>query len=264
MRPLIYDGFLFWKEFDILEIRLHELAAVVDYFVLVEATETFSGISKPLFYAQQRWRFRDFADRIIHVIVDDLPAQADPWGREHHQRNCILRGLSACRPEDVVLMSDVDEIPRPRLVIEHAHYAGVTVFVPSIYYYFLNCRGSTTYGGTCMLPYGTLAQHRLAPQGIRLGHIGEVPRQIVPDGGWHFSYCTTPTDIREKIQAYSHQEYNRPRFTDLHQIEAAKQEARDLFGRGEMSFQIVPLDDSFPRYVLENQTRFSHLIRALA
>jgi len=81
------------------------------------------------------------------------------------------------------------------------------------------------------------------------------------EGGWHFSYCAGPAEIREKIQAYSHQEYNRPEFTDLAQIEAARRRARDLFARGEMTFQIVPVDETFPRYVRENRGRFAHLVR---
>ena len=44
---MIYDGFMFFNEFEVLEIRLNALADVVDYFVLVEATRTISNKPQP-------------------------------------------------------------------------------------------------------------------------------------------------------------------------------------------------------------------------
>src|SRR5205823_1107096 len=109
---MIYDCFLFFNEVELLEIRLHDLSAVVDRFVLVESPVTFSNKPKPLYYADNRDRFKAFEDRIIHVVVDDNPPADSPFDRENHQRNCIARGLAACHPDDVVLISDLDEIPK--------------------------------------------------------------------------------------------------------------------------------------------------------
>ena len=117
---MIYDTFLFFNEFDLLDIRLHELDAVADKFVLVEATRTHSNQTKPLYYAENRERYAAFHDKIIHVVVDDTPDTADAWAIERFQRDAILRGLTRCRPDDLILMSDVDEIPRCRAVQEAA------------------------------------------------------------------------------------------------------------------------------------------------
>lgn len=68
---MIFDAFSFYNELDLLEIRLHELSDVVDFFVLVEATRTHSGRFKPLYYKMNRHRFSHFNDKIIHIIVDD-------------------------------------------------------------------------------------------------------------------------------------------------------------------------------------------------
>lgn len=75
---MIYDCFTFFNELELLELRLHELADVVDKFVLVEATKTHSNKSKPLYYWENRSRFGEFHDKIIHIIVDDLPDAKDP------------------------------------------------------------------------------------------------------------------------------------------------------------------------------------------
>ncbi len=70
---MVYDCFQFFNELDILKIRLNVLAPIVDRFVISEATETFSGLKKPLYYEENKHLFAEFADKIIHVVVDDTP-----------------------------------------------------------------------------------------------------------------------------------------------------------------------------------------------
>jgi beta-1,4-mannosyl-glycoprotein beta-1,4-N-acetylglucosaminyltransferase len=111
--PRVYDCFTFFNELDLLELRLTELSGLVDRFVIVEAPVTFMGKPKPLYYADNRERFAAFRDRIVHVVVDDLPAGINPWAREVAQRDAIARGLSEARPNDRIIVSDLDEIPKP-------------------------------------------------------------------------------------------------------------------------------------------------------
>jgi|ERR1022692_989649 beta-1,4-mannosyl-glycoprotein beta-1,4-N-acetylglucosaminyltransferase len=113
---MIYDCFTFFDELELLELRLHELGDVVDKFVWVEATKTHSNKSKPLHYQENRVLFQAFHDQIIHVVVDDMPDSNDSWVLENFQRKCIARGLVNCRPEDFILVSDLDEIPRATTV----------------------------------------------------------------------------------------------------------------------------------------------------
>ena len=71
---MVYDCFQFFNELDILKIRLNVLSPVVDKFVISEATETFSGLPKPLYYEENKEMFREFEDKIIHQVVTDIPA----------------------------------------------------------------------------------------------------------------------------------------------------------------------------------------------
>src|SRR5262249_51252156 len=105
----IYDCFLFFNELELLEGRLNELYDHVDKFVLVESTETFRGNSKLLYYEDTRERFRKFADKIIHIQVKERIDTQNPWEREFYQRGQIMRGLSECLADDIVLISDADE-----------------------------------------------------------------------------------------------------------------------------------------------------------
>ncbi|MGX1098251.1 hypothetical protein [Amorphus sp. MBR-141] len=110
--PRVYDCFLFFRELDLLEIRLAELYDVVDVFVLVESRYDFAGNEKALHYKANRKRFAAFADKIRHIEVLDEPAEAGlRWARQRHQRGQILAGLADAAPDDLVLLSDIDEIP---------------------------------------------------------------------------------------------------------------------------------------------------------
>lgn len=142
---MIYDCFAFFNEMDLLEIRLNTLNDVVDKFVLVEATRTFQKKEKPLFFEQNKERFKPFLHKIEHIIVDEYPGffakwrVPKTWDYDDHQKEQILRGLKNAKPDDVIIVSDVDEIPRPELVLEYAKKPGIKVFQQKLFYYYLNC-----------------------------------------------------------------------------------------------------------------------------
>jgi beta-1,4-mannosyl-glycoprotein beta-1,4-N-acetylglucosaminyltransferase len=288
---MIYDCFTFFNELELLELRLHELADVVDKFVLVEATRTHTNKPKPLHYQENRSRFGAFQNRIIHVVVDDLPAAKNAWVPERFQRRGIGRGLAGCRPDDFVLVSDIDEIPRAATVakisremkfndsffpkLAHATLSSPLVknifrrkgfrrrlrlnhpfilkFEQSLFRNFLNSKSVRPpfWYGTRMLHYRDYSD---AEEIVHSGY------KIVKDGGWHFSYMGGVERIREKVAAYAHQERNLPEFTDPKVIAEKINRGEALFGQDWQS-EFVPLDDSFPRYLLENREKFSSWIK---
>jgi beta-1,4-mannosyl-glycoprotein beta-1,4-N-acetylglucosaminyltransferase len=117
---MIYDCFTFFNELDLLEVRLREMDEVVDRFVLVEAAQTFQGKAKPLHFKENQTAFSRYADKIIHVIVEfpagDLTSSLNTqpkneiWARQYYQRDAIARGLTGAQPNDLIIVSDVDEI----------------------------------------------------------------------------------------------------------------------------------------------------------
>lgn len=117
--PMIVDTFPFNNELDILECRLTEIGDVVDWFILVEATRDHQDHRKPLHYNNNQARFARWKSKIVHVIVRDgempsIEQDNDPWAREHAQREYIRRGLATLDlvDTDVIMQSDVDEIPK--------------------------------------------------------------------------------------------------------------------------------------------------------
>ncbi|MDE6220450.1 MAG: glycosyltransferase, partial [Lachnospiraceae bacterium] len=140
---MVYDCFQFFNELDILKIRLNVLDPVVDRFVISEATETFSGLKKPLYYEENKEMFVEFQDKIIHVVVDDTPRGAD-WGtheRDTFQKNAVTRGLKDCTDDDIVIFSDLDEIPNPdkiREILQNFQEDKIYHFAQRLFYCYLN------------------------------------------------------------------------------------------------------------------------------
>lgn len=114
----VFDCCLFDGEMDVLAIRFHELNAVVDHFVIVESTLTFSGLPQEISFNPCHPSIAPFAAKVRHIIVADMPETSDPWVREAWQRNAVLRGVPDAAATDLLVLSDVDEIPRSSTIAE--------------------------------------------------------------------------------------------------------------------------------------------------
>jgi beta-1,4-mannosyl-glycoprotein beta-1,4-N-acetylglucosaminyltransferase len=273
---MIYDCFTFFNELDLLDVRLHELAPVVDRFVLVEATRTHQKRTKPLYFEQNKAQFGAFADRIIHVVVDSYPTvwqlmrRVSYWDFENHQRNQILRGLGDAQPDDMVIISDVDEIPAARCVGYHDH---LRVFQLGCYYYYLNCRlvrgqpgnheverdGEFYWNG----PVSLRRRDVTTPQAARNCIIKmDYPpgTEFMKDAGWHFSYLGGVEGVVRKLESYGHSEYNTAGFKNPERIRKCISEGRDLYER-DKKYGFVSIDESYPQRVRKNFARFRALIR---
>lgn len=257
--PKVYDCFLFYNELELLEIRLNEMNDFVDKFVIVEACETFRGNPKPYYFEENQGRFKKFADKIIHIKVDQHLATDNPWIRERYQRQQVLRGLKECRKNDLVILSDVDEIvSRKRLpkIIEliTSGKAQAVVCEQKMYQGFLN-RYQDKWRGSVCTPYHvikritTKATRRLRNMRPRLmERTGITKITCLPDAGWHFTSMGGIDRHILKLESYSHKEFDRP---ELKQAEKILQVFR--------SHQWVKIDDSFPKHIVDNHSHYEDL-----
>lgn len=234
---VVIDSFIFYNELDLLFYRLSILNDYVDKFILVESSHTFSGHPKPLYYQENKERFSEFNDKIIHIVTD-LPYKApninynmhQQWENEYYQRNCIKNGIDRIRDmlkdDDIILTSDVDEIPNPQVLIDLKN--GTLKFnremlnrlALDMYYYNLYYRigeGSNWHGIKLMTVHA-YNKNKLTFQQMRVWeHKNPVP--IVANGGWHLSYFGDIQFIVDKISSFSHQEYNNSKFIDKKKLE---------------------------------------------
>jgi len=247
----VYDCFTFYNELELLEIRLNELKDVVDKFILVESTATFTGKPKPLYFQENKERFKEFLPKIINVAIDG--AGGDPWSREKNTRNKMLDYLRDCVDNDVIIISDIDEIPSASAVAFYTPDMGLRCFKQRLYYYYFNCYLFKWFLAK-ILPYGFLKM--TTPSKVRNTAV-----DFIANGGWHFSFQGGVDSIIEKIQAWSHQEFNIPEIKNREHIEKAMNEPSDLFGRPKIKLKFVPLDVTFPKYVIENKEKFKTWIK---
>jgi beta-1,4-mannosyl-glycoprotein beta-1,4-N-acetylglucosaminyltransferase len=284
---MIYDCFLFFNELDILEIRLNLLNDVVDRFVIVESRQSFQGKLKPLFYYENRKRFERFEHKIIHLLkeneVDNNRLTA--WQRESAQRNELLKVWNSCKPDDKIILSDVDEIPNPEDIRQRVNESQIIIFQLRNFYYYLNCRcislAETWWHGPIMFSVKDLDK----PQHIRMivAELNQAPKsglkrvfsdaikwlnsfwmkkEIVYDSGWHFGFLGGDKMIIEKIEAFSHIEYNKDEYKNSVQISSFINSGKDIFGR-DLNLQFVPIDKTYPTYILENMHKYLHLIKKI-
>ncbi len=288
---MIYDCFIFFDELDLLEIRLNVLNDSVDKFVLVEATKTHHGKDKPLHFLENIARYSKFRDKIIHVVVDRYPDYhgKQTWVLENYQRNMIMNGLKNCNANDVIMISDLDEIPNPEKISKYKSKPGIKIFKQKSFYYFINCINVTNAGrykwtGTAMVNYSDLTTpqdlrkvviqmrdyyperflHRMRVKLWKFINIDLKGKRLfcVDNGGWHFSYLGGVNSIIKKLEAFAHTEYDKKEFKDTNSIEFAINNGQDIFGRN-FSYKFVALDDSFPKFILMNKNNYSHLIKTL-
>lgn len=277
---MVYDCFQFFNELDILKIRLNVLAPVVDKFVISEATETFSGLKKPLYYEENKELFAEFQDKIIHVVVDDTP-QGDTHYRDTFQKNAVTRGLEGCKDEDIIIFSDLDEIPNPdkiREILQNFQEDKIYHFAQRLFYCYLNMEevsGSLlSYAGefegvehkkwigTKMCSYKLLREQNLKLGELRFPERKEIGIRV-EDGGWHFGYMGGHGEkdikkrVQEKVVSAAHQEYNSKHV--LSNVTDQIKDGKDIFGRN-AQFVRCEIDDSFPQYIREHQDELDFLI----
>ena len=202
--PRIFDCFTFSTELDLLAFRLDLLAHVVDQFVIVEAPRTHSGLDKPLIFEENRHRFERHLAQIVHIIVDDLPPpEPDRWVPENFQRNAILRGLLDADPDDIAVITDVDEIPDPEVLEQLRRESFETASLEMrISFYFANWELAETWGRARAARVSALS----SPHDLRVAE----PLLRVANAGCHIAYLMSPPDIARKYSWFAHAELDRP------------------------------------------------------
>ena len=172
---MLYDCFIFFNELELLEIRLNELNEIVDKFVLVEATRTHTNKIKSLYFEENKEKFSKFLDKIIYILVDDFN-NGTPLDFEIHQRNAIAIGLKDAKPDDVIMISDIDEIPKKETILQVKDLPGIKTLEQNFYYYYINLLSKGKWlRGTKVLKYKDLT----TPQEIRM--FIDVP--LIKNGG---------------------------------------------------------------------------------
>jgi hypothetical protein len=276
----VYDCFTFFNELELLRLRLEELSTVVDHFVLVESPISYTGKNKPLYYQENKQLFEPFNDKITHIVVNAFPGvtgdgEKDHWYRESYSRDAIIRGLSNCKDNDVIFISDLDEIPKAEAIGRIRQYLKqfdtvskkkraelddtklVCGLEMRLFMYSMNRENlGGWYGGSKATPYWVVRKY--TPWGIKLFH-HKYSMHKFPNAGWHFNtmggkdlslykWLYTGPIYYEGVEEALLEQGRRPELLE-----------QSYNGQVESNTVIVPIDDSFPKYFLENLSHFREI-----
>lgn len=282
----VFDSFLFFNELDLLELRLNTLNDHVDYFIISEFNITFSGLPKPYYFEENKDRFSEFLPKIIylkqtlefedfHNIQDKIgsepelqkvarffdnathfPKNEKHWCRDFFHRECLRLGMTNCEDGDMVMFSDIDEIPNPKIIEplkSKIRQGEIYRCLQDMYYYYLNVLKEKNWKGTSIALYGTLKRHCL--NSIRMNDWNF----LIDRGGWHFSFLGDAEQVKHKLICYSHQEFNRDDIKDAIEYNIAN--LKDPLCRQGHQLTKVDIDNSFPDYIINHKAELSHLIK---
>ncbi len=281
----VYDIFTFFNELELLEIRLNILDPFVDYFVIVESTQTFSGEPKELIFQKNQHLFAQWQHKIIHYVIDDTPANEDGvrqrlrqpsltaidrqvleatlqadnfpkdiihWLKEFYQKESIKKALVGLRDQDICFVSDVDEIWNPDVLIDFTR-PDIFKLRQLMYSYYVNNRSNEPWAGTIVTQYKNIRTGCLN----YLRVVGKTTYTYVRHGGWHFTNQGGAEKIREKIEAsYSADDFN----TDQNKTKIMERisENTDYLGR---HFRFWIDETDLPEYLLKNRQKYSKLFK---
>jgi beta-1,4-mannosyl-glycoprotein beta-1,4-N-acetylglucosaminyltransferase len=284
----VIDVFIFFNELDLLELRFRTMYDVVDYFVITECTETFSGKPKAMTFAENRARFQYFEAKIIYnpISTQDLERlSGSDWDsfrtdlnrslpykhggrparglhpsvlREIRQRDAGILALSkVARPHDLILLSDIDEIPRPS-ALRAVAISGVSqpsYFQMDWFLYWINNRVEAPWLGTVAFSYEMLKGLSLDMMRYGSSDLTNVPGPVIQNGGWHFSYLGGNEAIATKLKALAYQGVRAEVAMFVSRFRRKKwqkvlDDNSDLLMQNR-TLHFVPLDDSFPAEIYQ-------------
>ncbi len=255
----IYDCFMYFDEEIVLETRLNYLAPYVDFFVIVESCYTHKGDKRDLKFNIKN--YKEFKDKIIYKIYDEIPNKIEQvlvddnedtkyrkytmnaLYRENAQRNYINNGIKDAKENDLILISDVDEIPNLSNINFSEINEKIILFKQDMFYYKFNLKlPETIWVGTkaCKKKYfkspqwlRNIKDRKYAPYRIDafFSDYKYINVKLINNGGWHFTNIKSPEELEYKMKSYLHHrefDLNPLKLDDIKKIMENKKAIYDL------------------------------------
>tara|TARA_Y100000591_G_C21669300_1_gene612072 strand:+ start:81 stop:881 length:801 start_codon:yes stop_codon:yes gene_type:complete len=259
----IYDCFQYFDEDHIVDLRLNILDKYVDYFIISESTKTHQGKEKKINFNINN--FPKFKNKIRFIIAEynkNINFDNHTGGEspiEQHQRNSLIKGIEGANPEDLIILSDSDEIPDLTKIREIKKNKRYIAFSQSMYMYKLNLQNldeSNWIGSKITKKKNITTMQNLRDLKFKnypFWRLDKRNLQIIK-GGWHFSYLQNSQQILKKVRSFSHGEFNNKELNkELIEKKILKNE--DIFGRG-FTLKKVKIDNTYPEYILKNKNKY--------
>jgi beta-1,4-mannosyl-glycoprotein beta-1,4-N-acetylglucosaminyltransferase len=272
----IYDCLPYCGEDLLLKVRFETLFKDIDKFVIVEGNKYFNGEEKPQLFNIKK--FEKYKEKIKYYFIENFPTHTgNNYEYEDYQRNQIKRGFNELNSEDLILLSDADEIPnlKNKKFLDYDS----TVFLQNMYYYKFNIHWSEglkwnhKWSGTksCRFKFFETVDK------IRKFRVRNIPwwrfdkkikRHVETDGGWHFTFLMNANDISKKLIRFDHEInhllknkiYNKNDLINIDEIKKRILDLKDPYNRSNVKLKKVKIDNTFPEYILKNIDKLSDYI----
>ena len=289
----VFDCFMYYNEDTVLELRLNYLNQYADYFVIVESTFDHRGQKKKLNFNINK--FINFKDKIKYYVLDSQPPNIEEikindseneksrkyilngYRRDHYQRKYLSKGIEYAESDDLIIISDIDEIPKLENINLEKVKNSLLFFNQKMCYYKFNLyQKDYNWVGSRACKKKKL----INPQWLRdvkpkkypvwrldnlFSNIKYNNIKFVDDGGWHFSYLNTPELIEQKLTSYTHhREYDlnpigveniAKRIKNRESVYNLSIDKRvNKFSSG-VKLEILE-ENKLPKYLIENKEKF--------
>ena len=289
----IYDCFMFFDEEMMLDLRLNILNKYVDKFVITEATYMHSGNPKKLIFDINK--YPKFKDKIIYIVVDKPPPDLlkidesdnsnkrqskmtiNAKKREIYQINKTQDEIVKSNPEDMIIISDLDEIPNLEKIDLRTISQKLIFFRQKMFYYKLNLfhKSLPWYGSkACKKKYFKTPEWLRSTKNkkysmwridILFSKFKYNNIYFAMDGGWHFSNIRTPEDLEKKLLNFLHHVDYKQSGLELEDLKRLMSEKKLMYnhsidkkghkwGEG-VKLQSTKLEE-MPKYIIENSEKY--------
>ena len=269
----IFDCFMFNNEEKLLEIRLNVLNKFVDHFVIIESEETHSGNKKKITFEIDK--YPKFKEKIIYKKINSFPIGLSSWQKENYQRNYIINCLNHAKGDDIVMISDLDEIPNLENVNLNNYNEKIIVFNQRLFFYKMN------FGANAANWHGTRACQKKflkSPQWLRnlkthkkyklyrldkllFSKNYERSFKIINNGGWHFTWLGNLDFIKNKLRSFAHTELNNPIIINDNYIKECIDNLKPIEIKQKIKINKLSINKiNLPAYVVENIDKYRSLL----
>ena len=267
MKNKIFDCVTFFQENFITNFRFEILDKTVDYFVVCESKYDHRGNSKELNFKLANPKFKK---KLIYLVLDKpFKNKNKIWQNQAQQREYILSSLTIAEPNDYIMFSDPDEIPRPELLKNFILNKKFGIFLQNMYCYKFNLfnQYESPWEGTRVCKKKNLISIDYMRQQIKRNNLSapfwkfykEKNIQIIENAGWHFNSLSSPEEISKKLKTFAHSEFSSEKFSSIDVIKEKMIKGIDLFERGH-KYEFVKINDSYPDYLIQNINKFKEFI----
>lgn len=263
----VFDCITFFDENLIVNTRFEILDKVVDYFIVCESAFDHKGKKKKINFQLKNKKFKK---KIRHIIIEEnFPNLNDGWAIESYQREKIMEGLKDASDNDLIMYSDSDEIPNPKIIENLTLSKKYGIFMQKFFTYKINVfnKYESPWEGTRIckkkhLKNFTHLRKKIISKNLKKSFIKifvEKNIELLDDGGWHFNNLYTPDVLSKKLKTFQHTEFNDDKYSNIETIRSKILNLEDLFERNH-KYSRIDIDDSYPSFIKLNLNLYKDFI----